>query len=115
MSEHISQSRRGFLRHAAMTIAAAEFSIAGSADARSRKTNLADATPIKPGMNRSFGSLKRSMPKWEFDEATFDRSAAAFENPDHVSIVIHNTAGGSAWRKASRSMTNWRSVWPKVR
>jgi pimeloyl-ACP methyl ester carboxylesterase len=28
--------------------------------------------------------------KWEFDEATFDRSAASFENPDHVSIVIHN-------------------------
>jgi pimeloyl-ACP methyl ester carboxylesterase len=29
-------------------------------------------------------------PKWNFDEATFDRSAAAFDNPDHVSIVIHN-------------------------
>src|ERR1700738_1894031 len=29
-------------------------------------------------------------PKWEFDDATFDRSAAAFENPDHVSIVVHN-------------------------
>jgi len=29
-------------------------------------------------------------PKWEFDEATFDRSAASFDNPDHVSIVIHN-------------------------
>jgi pimeloyl-ACP methyl ester carboxylesterase len=29
-------------------------------------------------------------PKWNFDEATFDRSAAAFDNPDHVDIVIHN-------------------------
>jgi pimeloyl-ACP methyl ester carboxylesterase len=29
-------------------------------------------------------------PKWEFDDATFDRSAASFENPDHVAIVIHN-------------------------
>jgi pimeloyl-ACP methyl ester carboxylesterase len=29
-------------------------------------------------------------PKWEFDNATFDRSAAAFNNPDHVDIVIHN-------------------------
>ena len=29
-------------------------------------------------------------PKWDFDDATFDRSAAAFENPDHVAIVIHN-------------------------
>ena len=29
-------------------------------------------------------------PKWDFDDATFDRSAASFVNPDHVSIVIHN-------------------------
>jgi pimeloyl-ACP methyl ester carboxylesterase len=29
-------------------------------------------------------------PKWDFDEATFDRSAASFDNPDHVDIVIHN-------------------------
>ncbi len=29
-------------------------------------------------------------PKWNFDNATFDRSAAAFNNADHVSIVIHN-------------------------
>jgi pimeloyl-ACP methyl ester carboxylesterase len=29
-------------------------------------------------------------PKWYFDDATFDRSAAAFNNPDHVDIVIHN-------------------------
>src|ERR1700739_2595781 len=27
-------------------------------------------------------------PKWEFDDATFDRSAKAFDNPDHVAIVI---------------------------
>jgi len=29
-------------------------------------------------------------PKWNFDDATFDRTAASFENPDHVAIVIHN-------------------------
>jgi len=29
-------------------------------------------------------------PKWDFDDATFKRSAAAFDNPDHVSIVIQN-------------------------
>jgi hypothetical protein len=29
-------------------------------------------------------------PEWDFDDATFERSAAAFENPDHVSIVILN-------------------------
>jgi len=35
-------------------------------------------------------------PKWNFDDATFDRSAASFENPDHVKIVIHNYR----WRQA---------------
>jgi len=29
-------------------------------------------------------------PKWNFDDATFDRSAASFDNPDHVAISIHN-------------------------
>jgi pimeloyl-ACP methyl ester carboxylesterase len=29
-------------------------------------------------------------PKWEFTDAAFDRSAASFDNPDHVAIVIHN-------------------------
>jgi pimeloyl-ACP methyl ester carboxylesterase len=29
-------------------------------------------------------------PQWHFDEATFARSALAFDNPDHVSIVVHN-------------------------
>src|SRR5215213_1433227 len=29
-------------------------------------------------------------PKWNFDDATFDRSAASFDNPDHVQIVTHN-------------------------
>ena len=29
-------------------------------------------------------------PKWDFDDATFDRTAEAFNNPDHVDIVIHN-------------------------
>src|ERR1700724_1057593 len=29
-------------------------------------------------------------PKWDFDDATFDRTAASFGNPDHVKIVIHN-------------------------
>ena len=29
-------------------------------------------------------------PKWNFDAATFERSARAFDNPDHVAIVIHN-------------------------
>ena len=43
--------------------------------------------------NRSdFAKLewKIASPKWDFDDATFDRTAASFNNPDHVDIVIHN-------------------------
>ena len=29
-------------------------------------------------------------PKWNFDDATFDRSAASLDNPDHVNVSIHN-------------------------
>ena len=29
-------------------------------------------------------------PKWNFDDATFDRTAASFKNPDHVDIVMHD-------------------------
>lgn len=32
----------------------------------------------------------RNSPTWKFDDATFERSAAAFDNPDYVEIVIHN-------------------------
>lgn len=41
---------------------------------------------------RDFARLiwQLASPQWRFDEATFDRSAAALENRDHVSIVIHN-------------------------
>jgi pimeloyl-ACP methyl ester carboxylesterase len=41
---------------------------------------------------REFANLiwKTVSPKWDFDEATFNRSAASFDNPDYVSIVIHN-------------------------
>src|SRR5688572_1370767 len=41
---------------------------------------------------REFAQLiwRIASPKWAFDDATFNRSAAAFDNPDHVAIVIHN-------------------------
>ena len=41
---------------------------------------------------RDFAKLiwQLASPKWDFDDATFDRTAAAFDNPDHVAIVIHN-------------------------
>ena len=41
---------------------------------------------------REFSRLiwQLASPQWNFDDATFERSAAAFDNPDHVAIVIHN-------------------------
>ena len=41
---------------------------------------------------RDFNKLiwQLASPKWRFDDATFDRTAASFDNPDHVDIVIHN-------------------------
>ncbi|PYP54506.1 MAG: alpha/beta hydrolase [Gemmatimonadetes bacterium] len=41
---------------------------------------------------REFSKLiwQLASPKWNFDDATFDRSATAFDNPDHVAIVIDN-------------------------
>ena len=41
---------------------------------------------------REFAKLiwRTASPRWDFDDATFDRSAASFDNPDHVDIVIHN-------------------------
>ena len=33
---------------------------------------------------------KLASPKWDFDDATFDRSAVSLDNPDHVSVSIHN-------------------------
>src|SRR5262249_51594865 len=41
---------------------------------------------------RDFARLiwKLASPKWDFDDATFERSAVSFDNPDHVRIVIHN-------------------------
>lgn len=41
---------------------------------------------------RDFANLiwRTASPKWAFDNATFSRSAAAFDNRDHVAIVIHN-------------------------
>jgi pimeloyl-ACP methyl ester carboxylesterase len=41
---------------------------------------------------RDFAKLiwQLASPKWAFDDPTFDRSAAAFDNPDHVAITVHN-------------------------
>jgi pimeloyl-ACP methyl ester carboxylesterase len=41
---------------------------------------------------RDFNKLiwQLASPKWKFDDATFARTAASFDNPDHVAIVIHD-------------------------
>jgi pimeloyl-ACP methyl ester carboxylesterase len=41
---------------------------------------------------RDFAKLiwQMASPEWRFDDATFEQSAATFDNPDHVDIVIHN-------------------------
>jgi len=41
---------------------------------------------------RDFNRLiwQLASPQWRFDDATFDRSAQSFDNPDHVAIVVHN-------------------------
>ena len=33
---------------------------------------------------------KQWSPNWDFDDACFARSAAAFDNPDYVDVVIHS-------------------------
>jgi pimeloyl-ACP methyl ester carboxylesterase len=44
------------------------------------------------GYRREFARLiwSTASPQWAFDDATFERSAAAFDNPDHVAVTIHN-------------------------
>jgi pimeloyl-ACP methyl ester carboxylesterase len=41
---------------------------------------------------REFARLiwRTGSPMWDFDDATFERCAASFDNPDHVAIVVHN-------------------------
>ncbi len=47
---------------------------------------------INGALHHGFNKLiwQLAAPKWNFDDATFERTAASFDNPDHVAIVIHN-------------------------
>ena len=58
MSEEIRQDRRHFLGTAAMSIAAAEFAVVGSANAQSA-TTAREVSVTKPGSQTSFGPLKQ--------------------------------------------------------
>src|SRR3989475_12389832 len=59
MSEEINHDRRRFLGTAAMTIAAAQLGMFGSAKAQSGKTKPSNLPAIKPGTNTSFDSIKQ--------------------------------------------------------
>src|SRR5712691_10083498 len=59
VSEEIKYDRRHFLGTAAMTIAATELGMIGSARAQSSKTKPAKLPTIKPRTNTSFGALKQ--------------------------------------------------------
>jgi pimeloyl-ACP methyl ester carboxylesterase len=51
---------------------------------------------IAGGLHKHGGSWQIASPQWKFDDATFERSAKALDNPDHVAVVIHNYR----WRMA---------------
>jgi hypothetical protein len=59
MAEEINHKRRRFIGAAAMTVAAAQLGIVGSAQAQSGGTTSADLPAIKPGTHTSFGALKQ--------------------------------------------------------
>jgi pimeloyl-ACP methyl ester carboxylesterase len=59
MPEAINQARRRFFGTAAMTVAAAQLGMIGSASAQSGKAKPAALPQIKPGTNTSFGALKQ--------------------------------------------------------
>jgi len=48
---------------------------------------------------------QQASPKWNFDDATFERSAASFENPDMLRLRSIIIGGDKAWLKAKRNMT----------
>ena len=62
---------------------------------------------------RDFAKLiwQLASPEWKFDDATFDRSAAAFDNPDHVAVVVHNYRWRLGLAEGERSTTRSKSAW----
>jgi pimeloyl-ACP methyl ester carboxylesterase len=50
---------------------------------------------------------RQASPQWKFDDATFDRSAGAFDNPDHVSITIHNYRWRLALAEGEAKYDEW--------
>ncbi len=68
---------------------------------------------------REFARLiwQLASPQWAFDDATFERSAAAFDNPDHVAIAIHNyrwrlglAAGESRYDEVEKKLATFPTI-----
>ena len=101
MPSQINQFRRRFLGTAAMTLAAGRLGLFDVGHAQS-------GTTMPVGSSRthtSFASLKRIDAGALFDDATFDRTVASFDTPDHVSIVIHNYRWRLGLAEGERPMT----------
>ena len=66
---------------------------------------------------RDFSRLiwQLASPQWHFDDATFDRSAAAFDNPDHVAIVIHNYRWRLGLAEGEAKYDELEKHWPRLR
>ena len=54
----------------------------------------------------------QASPKWNFDDATYARSATAWNNPDHVDIVMHDYRWRLGLADGERNTLTWRSGWP---
>ena len=59
MSEQINRERRRFFGTAALSIAAAQLALSGSAEAQSGTAKSAALPAVKPGSHTSFGPLKQ--------------------------------------------------------
>ena len=59
---------------------------------------------------------RTASPRWDFDDTTFERSAASLENPDHVAIAIHNYRWRLGLAEGARpNSTIWRRGSPRAR
>jgi hypothetical protein len=59
--------------------------------------------------------LETASPKSDFDDATFERSAASFDNPIMSASLFTIIPGGSAWPKESDSTTILNGALPQAR
>ena len=80
--EDINRDRRRFFGVAAVTIAAAQLGMAGSASAQSSKTGQAQLPPIKPGTNTSFAPLK------QIDAGVLNVAYAEAGPPDSPPVIL---------------------------